>query len=226
LLWIGVARPWLLTVAQAAAAPGNPPTAPSLTTTAPAVEHWDVAYVPGGLPSNAMASYTPPAGPSGPKNATAGEQAESVAQQVAIAPGVSSTTSKFLWDVTHAVTQVALERDAADVLQRRYLYGHGRLAQTAGTPSYYHADPLGSVAHLASDTGTIQRTLAYEPFGVERTNTGPGPGSAFRFTGEQQDATGPIRTQDWTCDRTSDATTSGHSECAMRVRRSCPRPAS
>jgi RHS repeat-associated protein len=136
-----------------------------------------------------MISYTPAAGLTGTKTATAGEAAEWVAQQIAIAPGISTTTTKFLWDINHAVPQVALERDAADVLQRRYLYGHQRIAQTAGTLSYYHADSLGSVAHLTSDTGATQRTLAYEPFGIERTNTGSGPGTLFKFTGEYQDAT-------------------------------------
>jgi RHS repeat-associated protein len=160
------------------------------TTPPPVSERWDRPNSAGGLPSNAMISYTPAAGLTGTKTAIAGEAAEWVAQQIAIAPGVTTSTTKFLWDINHAVPQIALERDAADVDQRRYLYGHQRIAQTAGTPSYYHTDTLGSVAHLTSDTGTTQRTLAYEPFGIERTNTGPGLGTPFKFTGEYHDATG------------------------------------
>jgi RHS repeat-associated protein len=189
---------------------GNP-SAPSLTTTgpsrlvlafyankkpatfsnytSPAIERFDAPNTSGGLPSNAMASYEQPAaGASGAKSATPSEQAEWVAQQIAIAPGAS--VSKFLWDVNHALPQLALERNGNDVLQRQYLYGLARIRQTAGTASYYHSDGLGSVSNLTSDTGASQRTLSYEPFGELRTNTGSGPASSLKFTGEYEDGTG------------------------------------
>jgi RHS repeat-associated protein len=157
--------------------------------TAPAVERFDVPNVPGGLPSNALASYTlAAAGASGAKSATPSEAAEWVAQQLAIAPGQSVTS--FLWDVNRGLPQLGLERDASGAPVRRYVYGLARIRQSVGTASYYHADGLGSVVNLTSDTGAAQRTLSYEPFGQVRTNTGSGPASALKFAGEYEDGNG------------------------------------
>ncbi len=83
-----------------------------------------------------------------------------------------SQITKYLWDTSHALPQLALERDGGGSLLRRYLYGHRRISLTSGgATSYYHVDNLGSVANVTSSTGTAQWTSGYEPFGVTRTET-------------------------------------------------------
>jgi RHS repeat-associated protein len=161
--------------------------------TPPAVERWDAPNPPGGLPSNALASYEQPAaGATGAKTATVGEQAEWVAQQIAIAPGPSIT--RFRWDVNQGLPQLALERDANNNLIRRYVYGARRISQTAGgDTSYFLHDGLGSVANLTSSSGATQWTWSYEPFGAIRTEqkaSGAQPDNFHRFAGEYLDSTG------------------------------------
>jgi RHS repeat-associated protein len=199
--------------ADASGSSGNP-SAPSVTTTgpsrlllavyankkaatfsnytAPAAERWDAPNVPGGLPSNALASYTQAtAGASGAKSATASEAAEWVAQQVAIAPGPS--ISRFLWDVNQGLPQLALERDANNSLIRRYVFGARRISQSAGSDtSYFLHDGLGSVTNLTSSAGATQWTWSYEPFGSIRTETqsGSAPANFMKFTGEYLDPSG------------------------------------
>jgi RHS repeat-associated protein len=200
----------------ASASSGNP-SAPSITTTgpqrlvlafyankkpttysnyaAPAVERWDVPNVPGGLPSNAMASYTQAtAGATGPKSATAGEQAEWVAQQIAIAPASGVSVTKYLWDVNHPLPELALERDTSGSLLRRYVHGNDLVSvQTPAGSFYYHADGLGSITNLTDAAGIKQWSHIWEPFGTLRTQTQDSPtapANPMRFTGEHEDPTG------------------------------------
>ena len=87
--------------------------------------------------------------------------------------------------------QVALERDGAGSLQRRYTYGLRRISMTSGsTTRYFHHDPIGSVTNITSSSGSRQWTGSYEPFGVNRTSSGSSPTNFMKFTGESLDATG------------------------------------
>jgi YD repeat-containing protein len=71
----------------------------------------------------------------------------------------ASKKTNFLWDVSHGLPQLALERDGNNALLRRYVYGHRRVSMSSGSSvSYYHYDQLGSVANLTSSTGTTQWT--------------------------------------------------------------------
>ncbi len=105
-----------------------------------------------------------------------------------------SQITKYLWDASHPLPQLALERDGSGVLLRRYLYGHGRISLTSGgATSYYHVDSLGSVANLTSSSGATQWTYGYEPFGTSRTETQDDPAAPqnpMTFAGELLDPTG------------------------------------
>jgi RHS repeat-associated protein len=125
----------------------------------------------------------------GNSTATYSYDGEGKRLQTSTGNGANAKTN-FLWDVSHALPQLALERNGNDALQRQYLYGLQRIRQTVGTASYYHSDGLGSVSNLTSDTGASQRALSYEPFGQVRTNTGSGPSTFLKFTGEYEDPTG------------------------------------
>jgi RHS repeat-associated protein len=102
----------------------------------------------------------------------------------------ASAKTNFLWDVSHELPQLALERNGNNVLQRRYTYGIGRLRQANGTPSYYAHDALGSVAGLLSNSGGAQRSWTYEPYGSIYTSSGTSPANFLQFTGEYLDPTG------------------------------------
>jgi len=106
----------------------------------------------------------------------------------------SSQTTNFLWDVNHAVPQIALEESGSGSLLRSYVYGARRVSMTSGsTTSYYHYDPVGSVANLTSSSGARRWTYAYEPFGTLRTEQrsgGNAPTNSMKFTGEHLDPTG------------------------------------
>ncbi len=105
-----------------------------------------------------------------------------------------SQITKFLWDTSHSLPQLAIERDGSGGLLRRYVYGLRRISLTSGgATSYYHVDNLGSVATLTSASGTTQWTYAYEPYGVIRAETQDEPGAPqnpMKFTGELLDETG------------------------------------
>jgi RHS repeat-associated protein len=106
----------------------------------------------------------------------------------------SGQTTKLLWDPNHPLPQLAIERDGAGALLRRYLYGRTRLSITSGgSSSYYHYDHLGSVANVTSPTGVTQWTYAYEPYGSTRTEAqddSAAPQNSMKFAGELLDATG------------------------------------
>ena len=105
----------------------------------------------------------------------------------------ANKTTKFLWDQTYALPQLALERNGRDSLLRSYAYGNGRISQTAGNSTYYyHPDGLGSVADVTSSTGKSLSWTEYYPYGQARQAGADRKAPAvnpFGFTGEQVDAT-------------------------------------
>jgi RHS repeat-associated protein len=106
----------------------------------------------------------------------------------------SSQKTNFVWDVSHPLPQVALERSGSGSPLRRYTYGAKRISMTSGSStSYFHHDGLGSVAHVTSSSGSRRWTYAYEPFGRLRTEQRSGdsaPTNVMKFTGEYLDPTG------------------------------------
>jgi RHS repeat-associated protein len=104
-----------------------------------------------------------------------------------------ASTTKYLWDESFALPQLALERDGANGLLRRYLYGANLVsATTPSATAFYHHDGLGSVVNVTSASGLPQWSYAYEPFGLPRSATrlDPlAPEQPMRFTGEYLDPT-------------------------------------
>ena len=98
---------------------------------------------------------------------------------------------RFLVDRAFALPQVALERDAAGRLVRRYTYGPERLSQTTSNkgPYWHHADGLGSVTDVTSPSGAALAWTEYGPFGTVRASgaTSQAPVTPFGFTGEYRD---------------------------------------
>ena len=84
----------------------------------------------------------------------------------------------YLWDVNHALPQIALERNGSGSLLRQYAYGANRISMTSGSSTnYFHYDGLGSVVNVTSSSGSPRWTWSYEPFGAVRTEQ-PSGGNA------------------------------------------------
>ncbi len=113
--------------------------------------------------------------------------------QATTGAGAANTTN-YQWDILNNVPQLAIERDGANALLRRYSYGTDRIAMSTPTASfYYHYDDLGSVMNLTNSTGAKQWTETYEPYGsikTETKNNTSAPTNVIKFAGEQTDATG------------------------------------
>lgn len=105
-----------------------------------------------------------------------------------------SSTTNYLWDTSGDLAELALERDGAGALLRRYIYGNRRISLTDGSgTSYYHYDSLGSVMNVTSQVGATQWTYSYEPFGGMRTQTQvdpQAPVNLMKFAGELTDPVG------------------------------------
>ncbi len=107
----------------------------------------------------------------------------------------ANQNTNYLWDPsTPRVPEVALERDGANALLRRYQYGWDTISMAAPTSLYYfHYDNLGSMSNLTSTNGAKQWTYVYEPYGAVKTetkNNASAPPNFLKFTGEYFDPTG------------------------------------
>jgi RHS repeat-associated protein len=104
----------------------------------------------------------------------------------------ASQITRFLWDRSFALPQLAVERDGNQALLRAYSYGLGRIFQTdpASNSAYYHHDGLGSVADVTDPAGASVAWAEYYPYGLTRlagTGAGAPPVQPFGFSGEQLD---------------------------------------
>jgi RHS repeat-associated protein len=104
----------------------------------------------------------------------------------------ANKTTRFVWDRSQALPQIALERNGSDSLLRAYAYSLDLVSQKAGSKTfYYHHDGLGSVADVTGSTGTSLIWSEYYPYGlVRQSGIGQGaPTNPFNFAGEQRDET-------------------------------------
>lgn len=96
--------------------------------------------------------------------------------------------TNFDWDTNAELPELAIERDGAGAVLRRYTYGQGPVAMTsAGADHTYQHDRLGSITAMSANLGQIEATYAYEPFGANRTPLA-GPTNPMGFTGQYTDA--------------------------------------
>jgi RHS repeat-associated protein len=99
--------------------------------------------------------------------------------------GSGASTEHYTWDVAGALTE--LIGDGAKL----YLYGPSAtpLAQidtTSGAVDYLHHDINATTRVLTDDTGTVEATASYDPYGSPTTHTGTA-GTAFGYAGEYTD---------------------------------------
>ena len=102
-----------------------------------------------------------------------------------------AATTKSLWDTNNSLPQLAIERDGANALLRRYIAGTDTVSMT--TPAgnfFFHHDLLGSVSNLTNTGGATQWTLSYDAFGGPRStikNDASAPPLFRRFAGQYLD---------------------------------------
>jgi RHS repeat-associated protein len=100
---------------------------------------------------------------------------------------VGTTTSTFAYDTVDGLP--LLLADGTNF----YLYGPGgtpieQIGATSGTPTYLHADQLGSVRMLTAADGTVANTATYTAYGVRTFANAGGTTTPFGFAGQYTDA--------------------------------------
>jgi RHS repeat-associated protein len=116
--------------------------------------------------------------------------------RLALSVGGQVTTS-YVWDPNAPLPELAIERDGAGALLRRYTYGSsiGQVPlamRAAGSDHYLLGDALGSVADVVSSDGTAEWSYTYEPYGAMRAavqESPSAPTNLLRFTGQLLDQT-------------------------------------
>jgi RHS repeat-associated protein len=105
---------------------------------------------------------------------------------------ISSVISKFVYDGWN----VAQEKDYKNKITFNEQDGlsldqvFSRTPAT-GTASYVLSDALGSTVGLADNSGVVQTSYTYEPYG-KTTASGAASTNPFAFTGRENDSTGSL----------------------------------
>jgi RHS repeat-associated protein len=112
-------------------------------------------------------------------------------------PGSKAGTLNKTWNIWDPQTyQLALERDNAGAVARRYSYSLGLDTMSVGTTDYVLAtDIQGSVRSVLDTTGVEHIRSVFEPYGrtISSTSlTNKAPKVTLGYTGELLDATGLI----------------------------------
>jgi RHS repeat-associated protein len=108
-----------------------------------------------------------------------------------VSTAVGPATSGLVWDPTFGLPQLALERDSAGALIRRYTYGMGRISMTnASTTGYYSTDAIGTVTDISGPAGSNLGAYDTNPFGDGLVGSGVSPSvqdNPFAYAGEYRD---------------------------------------
>ena len=99
---------------------------------------------------------------------------------------VNGTATHYVQDVAVPLPVVLTETTGGHTSQ--YLYGYDLIARddAAGSPTFYHADGLGSTRALSNLAGQRTDSYSYDVFGAVRSHTG-NSAQPYTFAGEQMD---------------------------------------
>ena len=101
---------------------------------------------------------------------------------------IGGTTRSFLYDRWNPVKEYTNDLASAVLLTGRGI--DQRFSRTTGTgTSHYLTDALGSTVALADDSGVVQTSYGYSPYGVTSAS-GAANDNSFQFTGRENDTTG------------------------------------
>jgi len=101
-----------------------------------------------------------------------------------IAKVADGATTRYVLDISGALSQVLAETDENGTITRYYVYGLGLISKiTPGNEaSYYHYDSRGSTIALTDSTETITDKYAYDPFG-KLANSEGSTANSFKYVG-------------------------------------------
>ncbi len=99
---------------------------------------------------------------------------------------INGSTTQYLYDGNDIVAEIQNGAIRATYL-RSLNIDESFVRQSSSGTEYYHTDALGAVLALTDQTGAVQTTYRYEPFG-STTVTGTSSNS-FQWTGRESDAT-------------------------------------
>lgn len=99
---------------------------------------------------------------------------------------VNGTVTNYVYDGDRVIE----ERDGADALLRRYVYGAGidevLLMEQGGSKYWYYYDALGSVVNISDNSGNLVSTIHYDVYG-DFDETGSFTHNPYKFTGRRYD---------------------------------------
>ncbi len=112
-----------------------------------------------------------------------------------VSGGSVTAVDRYSWDLNARIPLLALERDGASNLIRRYLYGVGPVVmQTPAGTFYLHTDQQGDITQVSDPTGAVVEAYHYDGFGniiATTVGTTPAPDNPLLFQGQYLDtATG------------------------------------
>jgi RHS repeat-associated protein len=101
---------------------------------------------------------------------------------------INSTQTGFLYDGLNPVQELNGSTPTANLLTGLGIDEYLTRTDSTATRAYL-ADALGGTLALTDNTGTVQASYTYEPFGGTSTTGSPG-GNNFDYTGRESDGTG------------------------------------
>jgi RHS repeat-associated protein len=104
-----------------------------------------------------------------------------------------ATVTSNVWDTEGGLPVLVSERTGG-VSQRAYQYVGSTPIRTSsnGVAGWYHGDHVGSITNITGQTGAIEATYRYSPYGTTRseTVTPAFTSNPMKYTGQQQNPSG------------------------------------
>jgi RHS repeat-associated protein len=104
-----------------------------------------------------------------------------------------ATVTSNVWDTVGGLPVLVSERTGG-VSQRAYQYVGSTPIRTSsnGAAGWYHGDHVGSITNITGQTGSIEATYRYSPYGTTRseTVTPAFTSNPLKYTGQQQNPGG------------------------------------
>jgi RHS repeat-associated protein len=104
-----------------------------------------------------------------------------------------TTVTSNVWDTEGGLPVLVSER-VGGVSQRAYQYVGSTPIRTSsnGVAGWYHGDHVGSITNITGQTGSIEATYRYSPYGTTRseTVTPAFTSNPLKYTGQQQNPSG------------------------------------
>lgn len=102
---------------------------------------------------------------------------------------VGSAATRYVNDFSGALSNVLVETNSLNTIQKYYVYGLDLISQggsTSTSQQYFIKDGLGNVRFTTDSSGNRIKSFSYDPFGNIRSQS-TGNDTNYRFSGEQSE---------------------------------------